>query len=61
MLYGKEFWENVVNWDYLVDVGTISKEDLKNKNLLTSFSKIFLSPKITNSEKINAIFTKEIC
>ncbi len=28
VLYGKEFWENVVNWDYLVDVGTISKEDL---------------------------------
>ena len=28
VLYGKEFWENVVNWDYLVEVGTISPEDL---------------------------------
>ncbi len=28
VLYGKEFWQNVVNWEYLVDVGTISPEDL---------------------------------
>ena len=28
VLYGKEFWEKVVNWDYLVEVGTISAEDL---------------------------------
>ena len=28
VLYGKEFWENVVNWNYLVDAGTISPEDL---------------------------------
>ena len=28
VLYGKEFWENVVNWDYLVEIGTISKQDL---------------------------------
>ena len=28
VLYGKDFWENVVNWDYLVDIGTISPEDL---------------------------------
>jgi len=28
VLYGEKFWENVVNWDYLVDVGTISEEDL---------------------------------
>jgi len=29
VLYGKEFWEKVVNWDYLVEVGTISAEDLE--------------------------------
>ena len=29
VLYGKEFWENVINWDYLVEVGTISPEDLE--------------------------------
>ena len=28
VLYGIEFWENVINWDYLVEVGTISPEDL---------------------------------
>lgn len=28
VLYGSEFWNNVVNWDYLVDCGTISKSDL---------------------------------
>ena len=28
VLYGKDFWEKVVNWDYLVDIGTISPEDL---------------------------------
>ena len=27
VLYGKEFWEKVVNWDYLVEIGTISPED----------------------------------
>lgn len=28
VLYGKEFWNNIVNWDYLIDAGTISKKDL---------------------------------
>jgi predicted Rossmann-fold nucleotide-binding protein len=28
VLYGSEFWNSVVNWDYLVDCGTISEEDL---------------------------------
>ena len=28
VLFGKEFWNSVVNWDYLVDCGTISKKDL---------------------------------
>ena len=27
VLYGKEFWEKVVNWEYLVEIGTISPED----------------------------------
>ena len=29
VLYGKDYWKNVINWNYLVDIGTISKEDLK--------------------------------
>ena len=28
VLHGKEFWEKVVNWEYLVEIGTISPEDL---------------------------------
>ena len=29
VLFGNEFWNKVINWDYLVEVGTISAEDLK--------------------------------
>ena len=29
ILHGKDYWKNVINWKYLVDIGTISKEDLK--------------------------------
>ena len=29
VLYGTEFWNSVVNWDYLIECGTISEEDLK--------------------------------
>ncbi|MFH1853174.1 MAG: LOG family protein [Candidatus Neomarinimicrobiota bacterium] len=29
VLFGKEFWNNVINWDYLVETGTISAADLK--------------------------------
>ncbi len=28
VLYGKEFWNKIVNWNYLVEIGTISEEDL---------------------------------
>ena len=28
VLYGEEFWNKIVNWNYLVDIGTISEEDL---------------------------------
>ena len=28
VLYDSTFWNNVVNWDYLVEAGTISKSDL---------------------------------
>ncbi|NQV38662.1 MAG: TIGR00730 family Rossman fold protein [Candidatus Marinimicrobia bacterium] len=29
ILFGEDFWNNVVNWDYLVKARTISAEDLK--------------------------------
>ncbi len=28
VLFGKDFWNEVINWDYLVRVGTISADDL---------------------------------
>ena len=28
LLYGSEFWNSVVNWEYLVECGTISEDDL---------------------------------
>lgn len=28
ILYGKKFWNNVINFNYLVEIGTISPEDL---------------------------------
>ena len=29
LLYGKEFWQKLVNWNYFVECGLISKEDLE--------------------------------
>jgi uncharacterized protein (TIGR00730 family) len=29
ILYGSEFWKGVINWDFMVDYGTISKADLE--------------------------------
>jgi uncharacterized protein (TIGR00730 family) len=28
LLFGKAFWEGIINWDVLADSGTISDEDL---------------------------------
>ncbi|SMX46649.1 LOG family protein [Actibacterium lipolyticum] len=28
LLFGKEFWQRIINWDALADAGTISEEDL---------------------------------
>ena len=28
VLYGSDFWNNVINWNYLVECGTISESDL---------------------------------
>ena len=29
LLFGREFWDKIINWDALADAGTISEEDLK--------------------------------
>ena len=28
LLFGREFWESIINWDALSDAGTISADDL---------------------------------
>jgi predicted Rossmann-fold nucleotide-binding protein len=29
LLFGRDFWERLINWQMLADAGTISAEDLK--------------------------------
>ena len=29
VLFGEEYWKNLVNWDYLVETGMINADDLK--------------------------------
>ena len=29
LLFGRAFWEKIINWDALAEAGTISAEDLK--------------------------------
>ena len=51
VLYGKEFWENVVNWNYLLKAGTISKKDLDLFTICDSVEDTFsfLTTKITGA------------
>lgn len=51
VLYGKEFWENVVNWNYLLKAGTISKKDLDLFTICDSVEDTFsfLTTKITGT------------
>ena len=41
VLFGKEFWNSVINWNYLVECGTISKEDLDLFLITDSIEKAF--------------------
>jgi uncharacterized protein (TIGR00730 family) len=49
VLFGSEFWSNVINWDYLVKIGTIQKEDLDLFFISDSVNKAFdyITNKIT--------------
>ena len=51
VLYGKEFWDNIVNWDYLVDSGTISKKDLNLFRIYDTVDEAYnlLTDKITGT------------
>ena len=49
VLFGKEFWGNVINWDYLVKVGTIERKDLKLFTICDTVDEAFdaITTKIT--------------
>ena len=53
VLYGKEFWSNVVNWDYLVEIGTISPKDLDLFHISDDIEDTFLY--VTDFIKKNAL------
>ena len=41
VLYNREFWNKVINWDYLEEAGTISKKDLDLFHISDSVDEIF--------------------
>lgn len=49
ILFGKEYWSNVINWDYLVKIGTIDKKDLELFTICDTVDEAFdtLTTKIT--------------
>ena len=54
ILYGKDFWENVINWDKFVEAGTISKKDLDLFKIVDDVetAKTFLIDEITKHYKL---------
>lgn len=43
VIYGKEFWQNIVNFDKLVDWGVISQEDLNLFHLVDDVEEAFIT------------------
>jgi predicted Rossmann-fold nucleotide-binding protein len=41
VLYGKEFWNNLINFEYLIEVGMISKKDLNLFVILDDVNEAF--------------------
>ncbi|MBC8146395.1 MAG: LOG family protein, partial [Bacteroidetes bacterium] len=41
VLFGKDFWNNAINWDYLVKTGTIAAQDLKLFHIYDSVDNAF--------------------
>lgn len=50
VLFGKDFWNNAINWDYLVKTGTIAAKDLNLFHFYDSVDKAFdfLTENLTN-------------
>ena len=51
VLYGKNFWDNTINWKYLIKAGTVSKKDLDLFTICDSVEDAFtfLTTKITGT------------
>ena len=51
VLYGKNFWDNTINWEYLLKAGTVSKKDLDLFTICDSVEDAFtfLTTKITGT------------
>ena len=55
VLYGKDFWENVIGWDKFIEAGTISKKDLNLFKIVDDVdtAKTFLIDEITKYYKLH--------
>ena len=55
ILYGKDFWENVVGWDKFIEAGTISKKDLNLFKIVddVNTAKDFLIENLTKYYKLH--------
>lgn len=56
VLYGREFWENVINWDYLVDMGVIAPDDLELFHWCDSVEEAFsvLTTELTRNHNLES-------
>ena len=54
ILYGKDFWENVIGWDKFVEAETINKSDLDLFKIVDDVetAKTFLIDEITKHYKL---------
>jgi len=55
ILYGKDFWENVIGWDKFIEAGTISKKDLNLFKIVDDVktAKDFLIENLTKYYKLH--------
>ncbi len=52
VLFGREFWSNVIHWDYLVQAGTIKAEDLNLFHIVDTVDEAFdlITTELTESD-----------
>ena len=55
ILYGKDFWEGLIDWDKFIDAGTVSKEDLDLFKIVDDVdtARDFLVDEITKHYKLH--------